>query len=115
MTNLVELNVNVNKKITDINHLINLRILYAKCDCRIDNNGISSLTNLVELYICYNKKITNTNHLINLRILDARYGCRIDNNNILSLTNLVKLGINNKKLKIKSINISISYFTFHYS
>ena len=69
---ITKLDAGSNKKITDVSHLTNLRILNA-CnlginECGIDNNGLRCLRNLIELDAGHNSKITNVNHLINLRI-----------------------------------------------
>ena len=39
--NLTELNASDNNKITNVNHMTNLKILYARRNCGIDNEGIS--------------------------------------------------------------------------
>ena len=44
-------------KITNVNHMTNLKILDADGDCGIDNKGISKL-NLIELHVAGNEKIT---------------------------------------------------------
>jgi hypothetical protein len=85
------LSISNNDKITDINHLVNLRILYAQRLAGLDNRGFTQLTNLVELYAPENKKITDVNHLVNLHTLSARGCCGIDDQGISKLTNLTKL------------------------
>src|SRR5208283_835913 len=97
LTNLVELNVRYNKMITDINHLINLKILYANGESGIDTIGISKLTNITKLSISCNNKITNINHLTNLQILYANK-CNVSNDDIQQLTNLVELHAMSKKI-----------------
>lgn len=106
LTNLTELDMSGIKKITDLNSLINLRILsakthmiYAGCstyyyyDCEITNRGISSLIKLTELYIDDNITITNINSLINLRLLHAP-NTKINNGGVSKLTNLTELNVN---------------------
>ena len=61
------LNVSNNSKITNVNHIINLKILCARQNCGIDNNGIKNIINLEELNVNRNPKITNINHMINLK------------------------------------------------
>ena len=68
---IIKLNAGNNKKITNVNHLINLQILNAEGGCGIDNRGLRSLTNLTELDASCNIKITDVKHLINLRILNT--------------------------------------------
>src|SRR5208282_252192 len=67
-----KLNAGKNSKITNVNHLINLRRLDAwGFESSIDNNGLSNLTNLIDLHIDYNEKIININSLQNLRSLNV--------------------------------------------
>ena len=47
-----------NFKITNIDHLCQLRILDVEGDCGIGDDGISKLTNLTKLNADYNYKIT---------------------------------------------------------
>ena len=69
------------RKITNVNHMINLKILDASGDCGINDNGIKNI-NLEKLYVSYNHKITNVNHMTKLKILDASCGCGIDDDGI---------------------------------
>lgn len=109
----IKLNSNYNRKIMDINQLINLQILYAMPNkCGIDNDGIKHLTNLTELYVADNCKITDINHLINLRILNAGYDCGINNNGIKQLTNLTTLYANSN-YKITNISHLTKLRIFH--
>jgi hypothetical protein len=56
--NLIELYADGNSKITNINHMTNLKILSAQSpSCGIDNNGIKDL-NLIKLFTYYNPKMT---------------------------------------------------------
>ena len=98
---VIKLDVSYNNKITNINYLINLRILCADNNCGIDDDGLSRLTNLTELDADNNNKITNVNHLINLRILHAKDNCGIGDDGISRLTNLTKLNSDdNNKITI---------------
>lgn len=88
---IAKLNASYNVKIKNINHLTNLRILYARSDpydcvhCGINDNSLINL-NLIELDASYNLNIKNINHLTNLTTLHAshRY-CGIDDNGIKEL------------------------------
>ncbi len=92
-----------NEKITNINHMKKLKILYACGEfCGLDDHGINELLNLEELYVNDNNKITNINYMKNLKRLHARYKSGIDDNNIKNL-NLVELDIRGNT-KIKKIN-----------
>ena len=119
MRNLVELNVDRNKYITNVNHLKKLQIL----SCRmifhylysngitqygIDQYGISEVTQLIKLNAMCNSKITSVNHLKNLTDLNASCclgsydscKCGISQTGINELKNLVKLDVTNNKLII---------------
>ena len=93
---ITKLNASHNSKIKKINHLTNLKILYARSDpydcvyCGIDDNSLIDF-NLIELDASYNLNIKNVNHMTNLSTLHAyhRY-CGISNNGLKSL-NLRKL------------------------
>ena len=61
-TKIKYLHATSNPKITNVNHLTNLRTLYANEHCGIDNAGIANL-NLQELYVWCNEKITDINHM----------------------------------------------------
>lgn len=56
-SHLIGLDLNYNFQVKNINHLTNLKILYACGSCGIDNEGISKL-NLIEFYADNNGKIT---------------------------------------------------------
>ena len=85
-TGLIELNVENNKKITDVNFMADtLRILDAGWHCGIDQAGIQTLQ-LTKLNANGNKKITDVNFMRNtLRILHAGEDCGIDQGGIQSL------------------------------
>jgi hypothetical protein len=71
-------------KITDINGMTRLKILYAENDCGIGDRGIKRL-NLVKLCCNNNPKITNVSHMTNLRILEADGICGIGDEGIAGL------------------------------
>lgn len=99
LTNLTNLDIYDNNRITDINYLTNLQILNATGDCGVADNGIKKLTNLTTLTATSNKKITNINHLKKLRILYAEHASGITDNGISTLTNLTELYYDyNKKI-----------------
>ena len=54
---VMKLDVFFNSKITNVNHMKNLRILYAGDNCGIDDHGIQQLVNLTKLYSDDNNKI----------------------------------------------------------
>jgi hypothetical protein len=73
LTNLTNLQIDYNDKITDINFSINLRTLNA-CGCKINNISIASLTNLRMLLI-------NDASTINIELLTQLKKLVIVNNN----------------------------------
>ena len=88
-----------------MNHMTNLRILYAKgANCGIDDAGIRDI-NLIELNATNNFKITNVNHMTKLQILIAEgynYGIgdeEIKNLNLNKLYSCYNNKITNAKLK----------------
>lgn len=98
--NLFALKLNNNPCVTNISHMLNLRVLYAKGeDCAIDQKSVESL-NLVKLDCSNNYKIKNVSHMNNLRVLHAEDNCGIGQNSIdalkLSLTKLCIM--NNNKI-----------------
>ena len=80
-----------NPKISNINHMSNLKVLNASRKCGIDCYGVKNL-NLEVLYAYDNPKITNINHMTNLKELDASNNCGI-NDNCIKNVNLEKLYI----------------------
>jgi hypothetical protein len=76
---LVELNANYNKKITNVSFMKKLKILHATGHCGIDQIGIEGL-DLVELKANYNIKITNVYFMKKLKLLHASGICGIDQN-----------------------------------
>ena len=48
-----------NGRITNINHLTNLKVLYVDWNGGISDNGINKLTNLKELSYLYNNRLKN--------------------------------------------------------
>jgi hypothetical protein len=95
--NLIELNVEANKNITNINHMSNLKILFAQ-NSKISDLSIQNL-NLTILNANNNPNITNINYINNLKELYACGKlCGIGNNGIKNL-NLIKLeSTNNNKI-----------------
>lgn len=70
LTNLTELDIWGNNKITDIGHLINLRSLTTDGNSGININTIKQLTNLTKLNGCSTSDITDSNYKINLQLLN---------------------------------------------
>jgi hypothetical protein len=101
LTNLTELNVNWNSRITDVRSLINLRTLHCGGrSCGIGNSSTRFLTNLTNLYACNNSRITDINHLENLRTLYASGSSGIDDKGLAFLTKLHTIySYNNKKIR----------------
>ena len=100
--NVKYLNLRYYDKITNVNHMSILEILYANSrTCGIDNAGIANL-NLVALYAADNTKITNVNHMTNLQVLEASGTCGIGDDGIRNL-NLIKLDAGYNK-KITNVN-----------
>jgi len=98
------LDAEINPKITNVNHIINLKKLDTFYECGINDNGIKNLINLEYLNANNNSKITNVNHMINLKTLHAMHNCGINDNGIKNLLNLEYLIADNnpkitKKLK----------------
>lgn len=54
-----------NPKITNVNYLSKLEILYATLNCGINNTGIQNI-NLIKLYASFNYKITDVKHMTKL-------------------------------------------------
>jgi Leucine-rich repeat (LRR) protein len=118
LTNLTELSLIDNGTITDINYLVNLRILNASGEQSVlKDKGIYKLTNLRELTISFNKDIKNIRHFTKLKKLYMQGTCKINNEEISHLTNLIELNANgNKNLTdinslIKLIKLDIGNFS----
>ena len=94
LTNLVQLNLNSNRRITDLNSLQTLRTL-SVCGrgCALTQAGIIRLTNLTELHLSGNRQINDVNHLINLTRLDISGDSPVDDVGCSHLTQLVELNI----------------------
>lgn len=95
LTNLTKLHIS-SGRISNINHLINLKILSmedtGKSQCGIINTGINLLTNLTELNVNWNSRIIDAGTLINLRTLHCcGRTCGIGDIGIKFLTNLTNL------------------------
>src|SRR3989304_781066 len=97
-----QLDAGNNSKITTLNHMTKLSILWADCMSNIDDKGIIDV-NLEKLYANHNSKITNVNHMTKLKKLVA-YGdkCGLDDNGIINV-NLETLYISSNS-KITNIN-----------
>lgn len=92
-----KLNVACEEKITNINHLKNLEILYVdNCDlCDEDIKGLD----LIKLSVDYNPRITNLNNMTNLEFLSVGFSCGVSDNGVSSFKNLKLLhAIHNKKV-----------------
>lgn len=112
LTNLTDLNVNWNSRITDVNSLMNLRTL--RCSgrsCGIGNTGIKSLTNLTNLYCCNNSRITDINYLENLQTLYASGISGIDDKGLAFLTNLNTIYCHNNR-KIRDVQYVKNVFRY---
>lgn len=92
-----------NERITDVNHLIHLKCLYASKSCGIGNEGIKQLTGLKILFAHDNKNIININHLLELEELVATGSCGIDDAGIKQLINIRKLHVDSNE-KIINVN-----------
>src|SRR5579872_6405544 len=67
--------IEVNNKITNVNHCVNLEKLYVYGNCEINDNAMKDCINIKELYVDNNNKITNVNHCVNLEKLYACDNC----------------------------------------
>jgi len=79
--NLEKLEASCNQKISNVNHMTNLKELLARNDCGIDDRGIINI-NLEKLDADCNPRITNVNHMTNLKVLSACRNCGIDDDGI---------------------------------
>jgi hypothetical protein len=95
--------------IIDLNHMTNLKILYANGNNGLTDDGIKNL-NLVHLFVDKNSNITNINHMTNLNHITNLEILSINSNSkIIDITNLTNLkilraesdcNINNDDIKI---------------
>jgi hypothetical protein len=113
-SSLTYLNLFNHSRVSDINSLINLKILIASGPmCGIDNDGIKKCLNLVKLDMRENKKITELNHLIDLEELS------IDDHNKYTYSKLPKIKLsylsfkNCKKLKCLHVKNFDEYIPFN--
>src|SRR5579872_383532 len=90
--------IEVNNKITNVNHCVNLEKLDAYGNCGINDNGIKDCINIKELDVSNNNKITNVNHCVNLEKLYAYDNCGINDYGIKDCINIKELHVygNNK-------------------
>ena len=103
---LEELYASYYKKITNVNHLSKLKILYCSWNCGIDQEGIKDLQLIEELNAKNNEKIKNVNHLSKLKILDCSKNCGIDQEGIKNLRLIEKLdaSCNNEIENVNHLN-----------
>lgn len=102
ISNLVYLNIDYNKNITNIAHLTTLTHLDMIGTFNINN--INNLTNLTKLNLYGNKKITNISDLTNLRKLNiGGWGSSVNQSSINKLTNLTFLKMRNNQ-RIDSVS-----------
>lgn len=76
--NLIKLKININKLITSISHMNNLRVLY--CVSNQNNIGQHEINNLnlIKLDASFNFKIYDVSHMSSLKKLIAMDNCGID-------------------------------------
>ena len=109
LTNLVMLSISSTDLVSDVNHLVNLRVLkastdiYARCASNISNTSLSNLTNLTTLWTDNNPKITDINHMTNLRKLSARGNSGIGDSGIKNLPELRELYVSDN-VKVRDVN-----------
>jgi hypothetical protein len=113
LTNLTELNMFENTKITDLNSLTKLKVLDigngndwypGQWGCQIGDAGICKL-NLVKLKAQNNPFVTNVIHMTNLKYLNAsKNECGIDQNGIAGLTFNTLITKRNSKIHTKKLN-----------
>jgi hypothetical protein len=99
--NVITLDVSDDKHVTDVSFMKKLKILKARGDCGIEQNGIDGL-DLIGLHVSGNKKITNVSFMKKLKILDASLHCGIDQNGLNGL-DLIELNVNDNN-KIKNVS-----------
>lgn len=80
MKNLIELNASDSDKIKNVNHMTNLKILYANNNCGIIDDGISDL-DLIYIFLV----ITEINHMKNLELLYVEDDYNTNNESISEL------------------------------
>ena len=115
--NIKKLDALGNTKITNVNHLAKLEILYAFGQCGINDIGIMCSINLKSLNASDNSKITNVNNLVNLETLYANNKCGINDAGIINCINLKILNyhINTKITKnwLNNLLITILFIYDH--
>lgn len=77
-TFLLKLKLDGNSKITDINHLLNLRCLKATFFSALTTEGFIKNINIVKIDLSSNNKIHSINHLHNLKIIKANFSSKFD-------------------------------------
>src|SRR5687767_1539385 len=76
--NVKYLNVCNDSEVTNINHMKELRILDARRNSGIKNEGIKECDKIIELNASDNPKVTYVNHMRELKKLDARWDSGIN-------------------------------------
>jgi hypothetical protein len=121
LTNLTELSIQDNGKITNINTLSHLTKLNASGECALSDEGFSKLVNLKYLDVGINTNIKNLNSLTLLETLIASGENGIENNSISNLTNLITLDLSgnssitdlNRLSKLKTLILQpMEYYTY---
>lgn len=108
LKNIIKLNIENCKYVTNIAHFSNLIELNCGGCCGVTDSNISNLINLRVLKASNNRKIINIDGLINLTELDCSWHCNsMTNENLKNLTNLKKLNFSNNN-KITDINTLIN-------
>src|ERR1700753_1849975 len=97
---VTKLDASCNKKIKDVSQMAStLKILDARYNCGIDQNGIKDL-HLTKLYASGNEKIKDVSQMTStLKILYASYNCGIDQNGIKDLYLTKLYASDNEKIK----------------
>lgn len=99
--NLRKLICNGNSNLIQIDHMSNLKILYADYS-KITDATLKNIS-LKKLSVNDCKLVTNINHMTELNTLYARGDCKITDDGLVGLTNLTSLDVRNNR-NIKSIN-----------
>jgi len=95
LKNIIKLNASENSNIKHVNHMTNLKELYIRHNCGVDQNGIQGL-NLIKLDADDNSKIYDVSSMTNLTDLSISGKCGISQKYLYNL-NLIKLDISFNK------------------
>ena len=98
----VKLDAQCNLKITNVNHMIYLRVLNAGRNCGIDDEGIKNI-NPEKLYATDNPKISHINHMTKLKELHAEWCCGIDDEGIKNIKIKILYAHGNSKITRKNL------------